>query len=264
MVEIKNLNYKIGAKEILRDINLSIPENEIIAVIGANGCGKTTLLRSILSMCKYSGTISINNTDISTLKNKDRARLLSYLPQNCLKTNIKVATLIKHSRFPYLNYGEDLSKKDYEIIQNAIHLVGIEHLLSKNVMEISGGERQLAYLTMVLAQQTPIVLLDEPNTFLDIAHQLFLFDILRTLKANGRTVIVILHDIIQALEIADKVVVMDNGSMLDYGMPNEIIHSIEQVFSVGINEINSLKDAGFTSLYKYSLILKGGKNVNGT
>lgn len=256
MIEIKNLNCKIGNKSILENINLSIAKNEIVVLIGKNGSGKSSLIKAILSINKHSGQVLVDDINISKLKNKNRARIVSYLPQNCTRTNIKVATLVKHGRFPHLDFGQDLSENDYEIINEAVTLTGITPLLNKNIMEISGGERQLAYLTMVLAQQTPVVLLDEPNTFLDISHQIFLFDIIKKLKENGNTLIIVLHDIIKALEIADKIVVIDNGKIIDYGPPSTVKGTIETIFDVGICETELLNDEKFEPLYRYSLVKK--------
>ncbi len=254
MIKIENLSYKIGKTEILKQINLDINNNEIVVIVGENGSGKTTLLKCISQLTKYDGKITLNNNDISQFKHKERAKEISYLPQNCVRTKIKVQTLIKHGRFPYLNFGEELRHNDYLKIENAIKLTGIEHILHKNISEISGGERQLAYLTMILTQDTDVILLDEPNTFLDISHQLFLLDIIKKMKDNNKTIIIVLHDIIQALDIADKIVVMNNGKLVSYGEPNEVINEIEKIFKVKICKISNLAKEGVQPLYKYTFI----------
>lgn len=260
MIRIENLSCTLGNKKVLKNINININENEIIAVVGANGSGKTTLIKSIMSMYKYDGNIFVDDINVAKIKHKQRARLMSYLPQNCLRTNIKVSTLIKHSRFPYLEFGEALSNKDYEVIEEAIELTGIKSILHKNVMDISGGERQLAYLTMVLAQQTPILVMDEPNTFLDISHQIFLNEVIKKLKENGKTIIVVLHNIVNALEIADKIVVINNGTLYDYGKVDDVKNSIEDVFGVRVSEIKLLENQNDVPLYKYSLVKTFPKN----
>ncbi len=254
MIKIQNLYYNVGKNKILEDINLKIDKNEIVVIIGENGCGKTTLLKAISQLTKYKGTISLGGEDLSKFKYKARAREISYLPQNCLRTNIKVSTLIKHGRFPHLNFGEELGQNDFKKIDEAISLTGIGHILHKNVTEISGGERQLAYLTMVLAQDTDIVLLDEPNTFLDISHQLFLLNIIKKMKDNGKTIIIVLHDLIQAIDIADKIVIIKNGKLFDYGEPETMIKSIEKAFQVNICKASRLNN-NQKSLYEYVLAM---------
>ncbi len=256
MMKIENLNYIVGDTEILKNINLEVERNEIVVLVGANGSGKSTLIKSIASLVDYRGKILIHGGSLRELKSKNRSRVVSYLPQNCLKTNIKVRTLVRHSRFPYTNFGEKLSKNDNEIISNAIELTGVHHILNKNVMDISGGERQLAYLTMVIAQDTPLILLDEPNTFLDIEHQIFLFDLIKKLKNNGKTVILVLHDLIQALEIADKIVVVNKGEVVGVGKPMEVKKDIEKIFNVKIAEIDKIKEFEIP-LYKYCLVKEG-------
>ncbi|MFV0440273.1 MAG: ABC transporter ATP-binding protein [Lachnospirales bacterium] len=254
MIEVRNLNYNIGRLDILSNINLKIDKNDIVVIVGENGSGKTTLLKSIASLIKYQGDIFINNNHMKKLKHIDRAKIVSYLPQNCVRTNIMVSTLVKHSRFPYLKFGEELKKSDFEAIENAISITKIENILHKKVTEISGGERQLAYLTMVIAQNSDVVLLDEPNTFLDISHQLFLLRVIKEMKEQGKTVIIVLHDIIQAIEIADKIVVVHNGEIADYGRPNEVIGSVENIFNVKIAETLKIDYDENVPLYKYTLI----------
>ncbi len=260
MMKIENLSYSVGEIEILKNINLEVDRNQIVVLVGANGSGKSTLIKSIASLVDYRGKILIHGGSLRELKSKNRSRVVSYLPQNCLKTNIKVRTLVRHSRFPYTNFGEKLSKNDNEIISNAIDFTGIQHILHKNVMDISGGERQLAYLTMVVAQDTPLILLDEPNTFLDIEHQIFLFDLIKKLKSKGKTVILVLHDIIQALEIADKIVVINKGEVINAGKPMEVKKDIEKIFNVKIAEINEIKEFEHP-LYKYCLVREIAKDV---
>ncbi len=256
MIKIENLNYSIGDIEILKNINLDIEKNEIVVLVGANGSGKSTLIKSIASLVNYKGKISVYDVSLRDFKNRKRSKVVSYLPQNCLKTNIKVKTLVRHSRFPYTNFGEKLSKKDNEIINDAITLTGINHILHKNVMDISGGERQLAYLTMVIAQDTPLILLDEPNTFLDIEHQIFLFELIKKLKSKDRTVILVLHDLIQALEIADKIAVVEKGRIVAFGKPLEVKSDIENIFNVRIAEIEKIREYE-NPLYKYCLVKEG-------
>ncbi len=253
MIKIENLNYKIGEINVLKNINLEIEKNNIVVILGVNGCGKSTLIKCIASLLKYTGKITLEQNILSNLNSKIRSRQISYLPQNCIKTNIKVKTLINHSRFPYLSFGNSLSSNDKNIIKKSIELTGIEKIINKNVMDISGGERQLAYLTMVLAQNTPIILLDEPNTFLDIEHQIFLFNLIKDLNKLNKTIIIVLHDIIQALDIADKIILMDKGEIVNYGKPSEIKKDIEKLFNVKISKVKEVNDYNKEPLFEYCL-----------
>ncbi len=247
MIDIKNLTYKTFDKTILDDINISILNNEIVTLVGQNGSGKSTLIKCIASLLKYDGKITINNNDLTMFKPKKRSQTISYLPQNNLRTNIKVSTLIRHGRFPYKGFGERLTNQDKSIIKNVIKTTQVEDILHKSVNQISGGEKQLAYLSMILAQDTPIILLDEPTTYLDISKQAFLSNVIKDLKNSGKTIVLVLHDILQALEISDKVIVIEEGKILDYGRPKEVVSSIEKVFNIKINY--SFKDHDM--LYKY-------------
>ncbi len=247
MIDIKHLQYSTFDKVILKDINISIASNQIVTIVGKNGSGKSTLIKCIASLLKYQGQIFIDQSDISTLKPKLRSQTISYLPQNNLRTNIKVSTLIRHGRFPYKGFGEKLTNEDKTIINNVIKTTQVENILHKSVSNISGGEKQLAYLSMILAQNTPVVLLDEPNTYLDIAKQAFLFDIIKDLKKSGKTIVLVLHDLLQALEISDKVIVIEDGQVLSYGEPKDVIKTIETVFDVKIKHASNNQDM----LYNY-------------
>ncbi len=260
MIKVKDINYKIGDIEILKNVNFEIQEEEIVVLVGANGSGKSTIVKSMGSLVKYKGEIEVFNHVLGNLNSKTRSRMISYLPQNCIKTNIKVKTLIKHSRFPYMRFGEKLTSVDEEIINNAIDFTGVRHILNKNVMDISGGERQLAYLTMVIAQDTPIMLLDEPNTFLDLEHQIFLFDLIKKLKNKGKSIVIVLHDMIQALEIADKIIVINNGQVVSCGKPQNVIGDIEKLFNVKIAKLKDITEEE-TPLFEYCL-LKDDKDVS--
>lgn len=253
MIDIRNLNFSIAEMNILKNLDIVINDNEIVAIIGKNGSGKSTLLKCIASLNNYTGDIFYNGINLKTLKNKKRSQIISFLPQNCVKTNIKVQTLIRHGRFPHLHFGDKLSKNDNDIINCAIDTTKVSHIISKNVNEISGGERQLAYLTMILAQDTNVVLFDEPNTFLDIEHQIFLFDLIKHLKEKNKTVIVVLHDIIQALEIADRILVIDDGEKVDFDTAINVIPSIENVFNIKVAKVEKV-NSDSEPLYKFCLL----------
>ncbi len=251
MIKINDLNYKIYDNKILQNINLKIDENEVVVIVGANGSGKTTLIKCIASILNYCGEIKVNNLNLKRLKHREKAKVVSYLPQHAIKTNIKVKTLIKHGRYAHLRLDDKLSDKDKLYIEKAIDIVGIRGILHKNLFEISGGERQLSYLGMVLAQGTDVILMDEPNTFLDISHQLELLEIIKNLKQQGKTIVIVLHDLIQALEIADRVVVMQNGQVKAFDKPENVLDDIKDAFNVQLRKQNDINE---NSLFKYILV----------
>ncbi len=251
MISIKELNYKVSDTQILKNININIEENKIIAIIGPNGSGKTSLIKSIASLNKYNGEIKINNINLKKINNKERAKIVSYLPQHCLKTNINVKTLIRHGRYASMKLGDKLNEVDKKLIEESIEITGIKKIVNKNLMDISGGERQLAYLAMVLTQATPIVLLDEPTTFLDISHQIYLLNIIKKLKNEGKTIIIVLHDLIQALDIADEVILMEKGKIIEHTAKEKVTKNIKEVFHVSISSKNIDDEK---SLYKKYLL----------
>lgn len=235
MLTLKDVNIKYGRKKILENINLSFEKGTVTAVIGKNGSGKTTLLSAVAGLVKYDGQMTVQGKELTALPHKERARLLSLLPQTLPAPPITVEALAEMGRQPYLDLGQRLTAKDKETVSRAISDIGIEKLRNKQLDEISGGERQKAYLAMVLAQNTQVLLLDEPTTYLDAEYERELFSIIKRLKdERGKTVITVMHDLSSALEIADKVLLLNRGGVAFFGTSGECEKSgiIEESFGV--------------------------------
>jgi iron complex transport system ATP-binding protein len=235
MLELKNISGGYGKTKVICDVSAEFNDGEISVIIGANGCGKSTLL----SLCNGSlsptrGEILADGKNISTLPRKNVAQKISLLSQGRVVPEITVERLVLHGRFPWLGYPRVYRGENRAIAKAAMEQAGIIEKRFSSLPKLSGGERQKAFLAMVLAQNTTTVLLDEPATHLDIAHQLELLEILRTLKNHGKCVVAVLHDLSQAFEIADRIFVMQNGKITAADTPENIFSSgaAEKAFGV--------------------------------
>ena len=251
MIEIKNLKTGYDGKIVLEIESLNFKEGEVTAVVGLNGSGKSTLLKSLVGITSYQGSIKIDEKKASGLSHKKRAAFISYLPQTLPVANLDIYTLVCHGRFPYLGYSKILGKQDIEEVEKALRLTDLWHLRDKKLSEVSGGERQRAYLAMVIAQNTKYILLDEPATYMDIKHQLEIMDILRKLAEQGRAVIFSSHDLPQSFSVSDKVCLLKEGRLVAEGKPEILAADVRQMKDVmGI----ALKQNDEVDLiYKFSL-----------
>lgn len=237
MLEIKKLSGGYGQTDTVHDVSLSIPNGRITALIGPNGCGKSTLLKLICGQLDpKQGMVLMGQTPLSGLTRTEIARSVSYLPQGRMVPDITVESLVLHGRFPWLGYPRVYREEDKAAAEAAMETAGILQKRKKTLTALSGGERQKAYIAMTLAQNTTHVLLDEPTTYLDIAHQLELLELLRLLKAEGKAIAVVLHDINMVLEYADSLAVMKEGGLLAAGTPETVLTSgaLEEAFGVRI------------------------------
>lgn len=242
MISITNLCTGYSFKEILHQINLTIPSGKITVILGPNGCGKSTLLKTLCGILPIqSGSISFDGQELSTFTPSMLARRVSYLAQSRQVPDITVLRMVLHGRFPYLSYPRRYRKEDYRIAEDAMNRMGITELKDTPLSNLSGGTRQKVYIAMALAQNTPVILFDEPTTYLDISHQLQMMDHARFLSTEGKTVIMVLHDLSMALQIADQLVVMNNGTVVGQGTSQEIFDSgcLNQVFDIKLIRIQT-------------------------
>jgi len=251
LLQINDLSVKIGERHILSNLNVEFDKGAITVILGANGCGKTTLLRSIDGLIKSTGKILYDEIDILGLSIKERAKVVAFLPQKRPTPHIEGGLLIEHGRFPHMSFMKKPEEKDLQAIEKAIQLTNTEKLVNKLMTRMSGGEQQRVYIACAIAQETDILLLDEPTTHLDLQTQIDILDLMKKLKDTDKTIIVVLHDIVQALSIADKIILMKDGSIVDSGSPNEICDrgNIKNVFGFDV-----VKDDAENTLYPFKLL----------
>lgn len=242
MITLKNVCGGYGDKEILHDITLNLEPGKITALIGPNGCGKSTLLKTLVGINSFTaGEIWINDRNMKELKTTELAKSVAYLPQNKKTPDISVLRLVLHGRFAYLNYPRKYSAEDIRIAREALHWADLEELAEENVAHLSGGMQQKVYIAMALAQNADMILLDEPTTYLDVAQQLKLLDMARQLAGEGKGVVLVLHDLSQALRTADTVVLMQDGRVVRTGTSEELYESgrLQEVFGVQIERFRT-------------------------
>lgn len=232
MLKIEALSVSYGKKQVLFDLTLELGRGKFTAVIGENGSGKSTFLSALTSQTAYSGKILLENREISAIPSRERAKMLSFLPQNLPVTQFTVQETVTFGREPHISFKP--TEADREIIDRAIEKCGISHLKDKKLTEISGGERQMAYLAMTLAQDAEVILLDEPTTYMDTSRARKFLDILKESVRGGKTVAAVMHDLTQAVKYADDVIVIDSGRLVFAGTRKECIESgvIERVMGV--------------------------------
>ena len=227
MLRIEHINYQHDFTNFqLDDINLEISEGEVVSLIGPNGSGKSTLLRVISRLVKpNSGTVYLDGQNIREMKSKEVAKTLTMLPQmNNYQLDLTVRELVEFGRHPHSGGKMVLSKEDMEIVDWAIEVTGLKHLQNRVLPSMSGGERQRAWIAMTVAQHPKVLLLDEPTTYLDIAHQLEVMELVKELNQKyNMTVIMVLHDINQAAQNSERLIVLKNGKIHYDGLPHCVL-----------------------------------------
>lgn len=244
MIELIHMSAGYDGKEILHDINMKFEPGKITALIGPNGCGKSTLFKAIVRINPHtSGSILVDGKEITDYSSRKLAKRVAYLPQSRKVPDISVLSLVLHGRFAYLNYPRHYRSEDIEIARKALAWVGLSHMEEENVNRLSGGMQQKVYLAMALAQDAATILMDEPTTYLDISHQLRLMEMARQLAGEGKAVVMILHDLSHALSIADDVKVLSEGRVIEAGTPDTVYESgtLEEVFGVKIQRMDTDK-----------------------
>ena len=235
MITIHDLHATYDGAEILHGISAAFPEGKISVLMGPNGCGKSTTLRSLVRMVpETTGELKLDGQELGALSPQELARRIAYLPQSRNVPDISVERLVLHGRFPYLSYPRRYRKEDRDKVDQALDWVGLLDLKGRKMENLSGGQRQKAYLAMALAQDTDVILMDEPTTFLDIRNQFEMLDRARSLADDGKTVIMILHDFESILHYADHVVLMAGGRILTAGGAETVLRSDEIKEAFGI------------------------------
>ena len=214
------------ARPISVDLDLTIDRGSFVAIIGPNACGKSTLLRTIARLLPVlAGSVLLDGRDIRTRGAKELARELGLLSQSAeAPDGMRVADLIARGRYPHRRAFSSWSAADEQAVATAMERTAVQELSERPVDELSGGQRQRVWLAMALAQETDVLLLDEPTTFLDITHQLDMLDLFRAInREQGTTVVAVLHDLNQAARYADRIVAMRDGAIVRTGTPEEVL-----------------------------------------
>lgn len=242
MIELKNVSAGYGGVDVLHDVSMSFLPGNVTVLLGPNGCGKSTVLKTALGLLPNTrGEIYYGETEIHHIKRKEIARKAAFLTQSRNNVSIQALRMVLHGRFPYLSYPRKYGTKDYEIAQKAMGLTGCREYENKNVNELSGGQRQSVYFAMALAQDTETVFMDEPTTYLDICHQMQMMEIASSLAKQGKAVVLVLHDLSMALQVADQICLMKDGKLMKEGTPDQIFQSglLDEVFGIEVYRVNT-------------------------
>ncbi|MCA9863312.1 MAG: ABC transporter ATP-binding protein [Thermomicrobiales bacterium] len=226
-----------GENPIVKDLTLAIPDGKITTIIGPNGCGKSTLLRGLARLRPArAGHVVLDGQQIHHWSTVEVARRMGLLGQQpAPPAGILVEELVHRGRYPHQSFFQPPTRQDQLAVDKALTLAGMQALRKRPVDHLSGGQRQRAWIAMVLAQETPLMLLDEPTTYLDLAHQIEVMDLVRLLNRDeGRTIVMVLHDVNEAARVSDYIVAMDNGQIVAEGKPSEVIteETLTQLYGV--------------------------------
>ncbi|KUM36569.1 iron-dicitrate transporter ATP-binding subunit [Arthrobacter sp. EpRS71] len=225
-----------AGRTVSQALDVRIPDGEFTVIVGPNACGKSTLLRALSRLLEpTSGSVLLDGKSISSYGAKEVARTLGLLPQTSIAPDgITVADLVARGRYPHQKLLRQWSEADEAAVVKALEATNVDGLSGRLVDELSGGQRQRVWVAMVLAQQTPLLLLDEPTTFLDIAHQIELLELFRRLNRDGNTLVAVLHDLNHACRYATHLIAMKDGAVVAEGRPADVVTAelVEHVFGL--------------------------------
>ncbi|MFF9907987.1 ABC transporter ATP-binding protein [Streptomyces olivaceus] len=233
----ENVTLAYDQRVIAKQLSVEIPDNSFTVIVGPNACGKSTLLRALSRMLKPSeGRVLLDGSVIQSTPAKQVARTLGLLPQSSIAPDgITVGDLVGRGRYPHQGLLRQWSTEDERVVQESMAQTGISELAERYVDELSGGQRQRVWIAMALAQQTPLLLLDEPTTYLDIQHQIDVLDLCAELhEEQGRTLVAVLHDLNHAARYATHLIALREGKIIAEGAPKDIVTAdlVEQVFGL--------------------------------
>ncbi len=225
---------------IVKELNLQVPKGQITSIIGPNGCGKSTVLKAVGRLLKTKkGSVYLNGDDIRKLSTKEVAKQMAILPQTpTAPSGLTVGQLVAYGRFPHQRGFGKLSSEDKQIVAWALNVTQLTDFEHREVDTLSGGQRQRVWIAMALAQQTDLILLDEPTTYLDLAHQLEVLELLYELNRNQQvTIVMVLHDLNLAARFSDYMVAMRSGQVMKHGTPEQVmtVETLRDVFAIEAN-----------------------------
>lgn len=263
-------NLRVGYtpdRPVISDLSLNIPGGQVTTIIGPNGCGKSTLLRAIGRLIpSQGGDVHLGDTDIGSMKRKDIAKTIGVLPQSPISPpGLIVSDLVSRGRHPHQSWIRQWSSSDEEEVNAALEMTDVAELADRSVDSLSGGQRQRVWISMVLAQHTDVLFLDEPTTYLDLAHSIEVLDLVNRLRRDlDRTVIMVLHDLNLAIRYSDNLVVMRDGDLFATGRPEEIITSelLKEVFELDASVIEDPVVGGPLIVPNDPYDIKGRKEQN--
>lgn len=234
----ENLQVGYDTRVIISDLTVEIPDNKVTTIIGPNGCGKSTLLRALARLLPpQSGQILLDDRDITTIRPKQVARTLGLLPQNPIAPDgLTVIDLVARGRHPHQHWYQQATPEDDAAVERALEMTDTTSLADRPLNSLSGGQRQRVWIALTLAQETELLLLDEPTTYLDLAHSVDVLDLVDELKTrHGKTVVMVLHDLNLAIRYSDLLFVMRDGAMVATGAPSEVVTSEMLSEAFGLN-----------------------------
>ncbi len=231
------LTLAYDGRTVAEDLAVVIPDRSFTVIVGPNACGKTTLLRALARMLKpRQGSVFLDGQVISSFPAKEVARRLGLLPQSSIAPDgITVADLVARGRYPHQRLLRQWSREDATVVSESMRATGVDDLAERLVDELSGGQRQRVWMAMALAQETDLLLLDEPTTYLDIAHQMDILDLCAQLhQKQGRTLVAVLHDLNHAARYATHMIAMRDGEVLATGAPEDVVtaENVEKIFEL--------------------------------
>lgn len=257
IIKAQNICVSINDKEIVHNLSLEIPEGKVTAIIGPNGCGKSTTLKALSRILPYKGSVTFKGSEMTGFSQREFAKCLAILTQSPqAPSDLTVNDLVEMGRFPHRSFLGRGGKDDKEHVEWALAQTGVTGMRNRLLNTLSGGERQRAWIAMALAQRPEVLLLDEPTTYLDICHQLEIMQLIVRLNQElGLTVVMVVHDLNHAIMYADHVVVVKAGKLVTSGAPREIITAdlLADVFRVKADEFvlsNDLRALVPVDLYK--------------
>jgi len=233
----RELHLAYDGRTVVEDLHLTVPTGRVTAIVGANACGKSTLLRALARLlAPHKGVVELDGVALRSIPTRELARKVGILPQTPVAPEgLTVMDLVSRGRSPHQTWWRQWSEADQRAVHGALAATGLTDLADRPVDELSGGQRQRAWIAMAVAQGTPVLLLDEPTTYLDLAHQIDVLDLITDLnRREGRTVVMVLHDLNQACRYADHVIAMKAGRVVAEGTPEEVVteKNVEHVFAL--------------------------------